>query len=237
MGNQRILIVEDEPDIAGILSDYLKNDDFDTHWIINGNEVVPFLKKEKVDLVLLDILLPIKNGIEVCKEIRQFSNIPVIIISARGQENERILGLDIGADDYVCKPFSPKEVVARVKANLRRFNKQSISNDDFQTNTIYLDSINKQIKINQTAIDLTTCELSILTQLFLRPGEVFSREQLIPHINDESDCMSIERRIDFHIKNLRKKFEKYLNDRDMIKTVYGEGYKLKAKAGQIRLIH
>jgi len=226
MGNQRILIVEDEPDIARVLNDYLKNDDFETHWITNGDEVVPFLKKEKADLVLLDIMLPVKNGIEVCKEIRQFSHIPVIIISARGEEDERIRGLDIGADDYICKPFSPKEVVARVKANLRRFCNQLPSKIDVQTKEIHLDPIRKQIRIDHIAIDLTPYEFSFSQQLFSKPGLVFSREQLMEKIDEPSDCLTIERRIDFHVKNLRKKLAKYLKDRDIIQTVYGSGYKL-----------
>ena len=226
MGNQRILIVEDEPDIARVLNDYLKNDDFETHWITNGDEVVPFLKKEKADLVLLDIMLPVKNGIEVCKEIRQFSHIPVIIISARGEEDERIRGLEIGADDYICKPFSPKEVVARVKANLRRFCNQLPSKIDVQTKEIHLDPIRKQIRIDHIAIDLTPYEFSFSQQLFSKPGLVFSREQLMEKIDEPSDCLTIERRIDFHVKNLRKKLAKYLKDRDIIQTVYGSGYKL-----------
>jgi two-component system response regulator BaeR len=226
MGNQRILIVEDEPDIARVLNDYLKNDDFETHWITNGDEVVPFLKKEKADLVLLDIMLPVKNGIEVCKEIRQFSHVPVIIISARGEEDERIRGLEIGADDYICKPFSPKEVVARVKANLRRFCNQLPSKIDVQTKEIHLDPIRKQIRIDHIAIDLTPYEFSFSQQLFSKPGLVFSREQLMEKMDEPSDCLTIERRIDFHVKNLRKKLAKYLKDRDIIQTVYGSGYKL-----------
>ena len=224
MPNNHILIVEDEEEIASLIADYLKYEGYKTSWIENGDEVIPFIKEHKPLLILLDILLPKMNGILVCNEIRKFSDIPVIMITAKVEEIDRITGLEIGADDYICKPFSPGEVIARMKAVLRRYIFQSTQQKESSKKEFYLNESNYQIFIYDHAINLTPSEFSILKPMLDKPETVFSRHQLIQNSKKYNhDCYN--RTIDFHIKNLRKKFARYLPEQKVIQSVYGVGYK------------
>jgi len=198
-----ILIVEDEHRLADILEDYLKAAAFHTHCLYEGTNVVEHVRQELPDLIVLDLMLPGKDGLEICKEVRAFSNVPIIMVTARVEEIDRLLGLELGADDYICKPYSPREVVARVKAVLRRFTPNSVQ----QVNSaVRLDEQRFQAYINDHAIELTPVEFRLLQRLNSQPGRVFSRGQLIEHLYDDHRMVT-DRTVDTHIKNLRKKVE------------------------------
>ncbi len=175
-------------------------------------------------LILLDLMLPGTDGTEICREIRKFSNVPIIMVTAKVEEIDRIIGLEIGADDYVCKPFSPKEVVARVKAVLRRFFSQS-SGKILQAGAIRLNKDTYQVTADDNKLDLTPNEFAILKVMLAQPERVFSRAQLINRVQGY-DFDGYERTVDFHIKNLRKKLAAHLPNQDIIRSVYGVGYKL-----------
>ena len=219
---QLILIVEDEPKLASLMSDYLKQASFSTHIIGDGAEVTNWVKTHSPDLILLDLMLPNKDGMTICKEIRAFSNTPVIMATAKVEEIDRLLGLEIGADDYVCKPFSYREVVARVKALLRR---ASISKETTTSNTNWdIDEQKYQAKLNGQLLDLTAVEFKLLSTLAKEPSRIFQREQLMQNIYQEYRVVS-DRTIDSHIKKLRAKIKHVAGDQEIIHSVYGVGYK------------
>ncbi len=227
MSEEHILIVEDEKDIADILKDYMENEKYRVSWISNGDEVIDFVKKENPSLILLDLMIPGKDGKTVCREIRKFSEIPIIMITAKVDEIDRIIGFELGTDDYICKPFSPREVVVRVKAVLRRSaNTKSDGIDDsvLSAGSITLNINTHLVTINQKVLDLTPNEFDILKVLIKRPENVFSRSQLIEQVQGYN-FEGYERTIDFHIKNLRKKITKEIPDQKVIESVYGIGYK------------
>ena len=221
----KILIVEDEPKLASLESDYLIQAGYHTTIITNGLEVVPSVQATPPDLILLDLMLPGKDGMEICKEVRQFSNIPIIMITARVEEIDRLLGLELGADDYICKPFSPREVVARVKAVLRRF--QPLPSDANQTIEDALVTLNQdhyKALVNNVEVSLTAVEFQLFNKLFSEPGRIYSRAQLMDHIYNDHRVVS-DRTIDSHIKKIRKKIAEALPNQDLIHSVYGVGYK------------
>jgi two-component system response regulator BaeR len=226
MTSKHILIVEDEEKIASLLGDYLKAADFRTSTQNNGDRVISQIKKDPSDLILLDIMLPGKNGIELCREIRQFSNVPIIMITARVEEIDRLLGLELGADDYICKPFSPREVVARVKAIFRRLHAKPLS-QNLVIGSICLDDKAHQVMIDKQVLDLTPNEFGLLKVMMSQPNRVFSRNELINRIQGY-DFEGYDRTIDTHIKNLRKKIAERLPGQEIISTVYGVGYKFSA---------
>ncbi|MGD1973382.1 MAG: response regulator [Desulfobacterales bacterium] len=226
MTSKHILIVEDEEKIASLLGDYLKAADFRTSTQNNGDRVISQIKKDPSDLILLDIMLPGKNGIELCREIRQFSNVPIIMITARVEEIDRLLGLELGADDYICKPFSPREVVARVKAIFRRLHAKPLS-QNLVIGSICLDDKAHQVMIDKQVLSLTPNEFGLLKVMMSQPNRVFSRNELINRIQGY-DFEGYDRTIDTHIKNLRKKIAERLPGQEIISTVYGVGYKFSA---------
>jgi two-component system response regulator BaeR len=223
MTSRHILIVEDEEKIASLLGDYLKAAGFRTSTQSNGDRVIAQIKKDPSDLILLDIMLPGKNGMELCREIRQFSDIPIIMITARVEEIDRLLGLELGADDYICKPFSPREVVARVKAIFRRLHAEPRSHN-LIVGPISLDDKTHQVMIDQQELDLTPNEFGLLKVMMYQPNRVFARSELINRVQGY-DFEGYDRTIDTHIKNLRKKIAQKLPGREIITTVYGVGYK------------
>jgi len=226
MTSRHILIVEDEEKIASLLCDYLKEAGFRTSTQNNGDRVIAQLKKDPSDLILLDIMLPGKNGMELCREIRQFSNIPIIMITARVEEIDRLLGLELGADDYICKPFSPREVVARVKAIFRRLHAEPRTHN-LVIGSISLDDKTHQVMIDKQLLNLTPNEFGLLKIMMRRPNRVFSRSELINRVQGY-EFEGYDRTIDSHIKNLRKKIAQKLPGQDIITTVYGVGYKFSA---------
>lgn len=218
---KKILVVEDEVKLAELLKDYLVQADFSPWLIHNGSEVVEQVKQNLPDLILLDLMLPGKDGLTICKEIRAFSNVPIIIITAKVEEIDRLLGLELGADDYICKPFSPREVIARIKTVLRRSQPEQL----LASNTHFLlNEATYQLTYHNKTVSLTAIEFNILKVLTKEPGRIFSRSQLIAHIYHDHRVVS-ERTVDSHIKKLRKKLHDDLPDTELIQSVYSVGYK------------
>ncbi len=221
---QQVLIVEDEVKLAQILSEYLNQSGFTSHTIANGLDVVTWVKQHEPDLILLDIMLPGVDGIEICKQLRAFSSVPIIMVTARVEEVDRLLGLELGCDDYICKPFSPREVVARVKAVLRRLQPDNSDSNQFG---LVLDEERFKASINGHELVLTAVEFQLLTILYQGQGRIYSRDQLMDHIYRDHRVVS-DRTIDSHIKKLRKRIAQVLPNEEIIHSVYGVGYKLEA---------
>lgn len=218
--SNNILIVEDEPKLASLLSDYLRASGFEPFCLSNGAEVVPWYREHKPDLILLDLMLPGREGMEVCKDIRTFSRVPIIMVTARIEEIDRLLGLEIGADDYICKPFSPREVVARVKAVLRRTRDGQI----IQAQGLVLDEHSYRAKLYGQDLELTAVEFKLLQFLVANTGRIYGRQQLMDKIYLDERSVS-DRTIDSHIKKLRRKIEAVDPEAKLIHSVYGVGYK------------
>jgi two-component system response regulator BaeR len=216
----KILIVEDEQKLAELLKDYLAQAGFDITVLDNGLEVVPSVRENRPDLILLDLMLPGRDGIDICKEVRTFSNVPIIMVTAKVEEIDRLLGLELGADDYICKPFSPREVVARVKAVLRR----SGGTTTTQAKGLILDEARYQASLHGTDLGLTAVEFKLLDFLAANPGRIYSRDQLMDRIYTDDRIVS-DRTIDSHIKKLRKKLAAVAPDEELVGSVYGVGYK------------
>ena len=226
MIGQNILVAEDEVKIAGILQDYLTKAGYRVVCLDRGDLVVPYVRQQQPTLILLDLMLPGIDGMEICREIRKFSAVPIIMITARVEEIDRLLGLELGADDYICKPFSPREVVARVKAVLRRVyappaDKTLVAGD------VTLIPETRQVLVGGHELKLTPCEFNLLQTLLSHPNRIFSRHELI-NVVQGYDFEGYERTIDSHIKNLRKKIASCLPGKEVISTIYGVGYKLNA---------
>ncbi len=215
-----ILIVEDEIKLAQLLADYFNQTEYSPHLIHHGDEVISWVKENQPKAILLDIMLPGKNGIDICKEIRQFSNVPILMVTAKVDEIDRLLGLELGADDYICKPFSPREVVARVKAVLRRT--QTIEN---ATDTLQLDEHRFTVNFHHQEVVLTSVEFQLLKPLANKPERIFTREQLMDNMYSDHRIVN-NRTIDSHIKKLRKKLADISEGKDWIQSVYGAGYRL-----------
>lgn len=220
---QTIVIVEDEPKLAQLLRDYLVQAGYATHCLAHGLEVVPWVKRHHPHLIVLDLMLPGQDGLAVCRELRAFSQVPIIMVTARVEEIDRLLGLELGADDYICKPFSPREVVARVKAVLRRPQHQETTAAHY--GGFVLDAQQYLARLDGQALELTPAEFRLLRTLVTHPGRVFSRHHLVEALYDDFRAVS-DRTVDSHIKNLRKKIHVLRPDQEVIHSVYGIGYKL-----------
>jgi len=207
------------------LADYLQNNGYQTHCIHDGSTVEQWVKTNTPSLILLDLMLPGKDGIEICKAIRLFSDIPIIMVTARVEEIDRLLGLELGADDYVCKPFSPREVVARVKAILRRSGKNTLNQNTTNAEpVITLDKTRYQATAKGQTLNLTAVEFQLLDILAADPGRIYSRDQLMDHIYNDHRIVN-DRTIDSHIKKLRKRISEVIPNTTIIHSVYGVGYK------------
>ncbi len=227
MSGTEIIVVEDEPKIAKLLADYLTRDGFDVTVLDEGSSAVETIKDRDPALVLLDLMLPGKDGLTICRELRQFSNLPIIMLTAKVDEIDRLLGLELGADDYVCKPFSPREVVARVRTILRRVEQQPVAAKEnelqYRNITMYLDRF--QCIAEGQAVELTAVEFRLLQALISQPGRVFSRDNLMKRCYSDNRVVS-DRTIDSHVKNLRKKFTAAVDGEELIHSIYGVGYKI-----------
>ena len=224
MASQKILIVEDEENIAEVLIAYAKQQDYETEHLNSGKDVVSFVKQNAVDLILLDLMLPDVDGIELCKQIRAFSSVPIIMLTAKSEEIDRLLGLELGADDYICKPFSPKEVIARIKAVLRRTSQPKtniINHNNFQ-----LHKDDYEARLNGKSIGFTAVEFKIFLLFISHVGRVFTREDIINNVYSDTTDIS-DRNIDTHIKNIRKKINDIQAGLNPIAAVYSVGYKFK----------
>jgi two-component system, OmpR family, response regulator BaeR len=213
-----VLIVEDEPKLSALLRDYLLAAGFRTSMLDNGSEATDWIREQRPDLILLDINLPGVDGLGVCRQVRAFSEVPILMLTARVEEIDRLLGLELGADDYICKPFSPREVVARVRAVLRRAR-------PIDTNSpppVVLDQERFEARVHGQVLTLTPVEFRLLGKLSSQPGRVFSREQLIGALYADHRVVS-DRTVDSHVKNLRRKLIEV--GIDPIAAVYGVGYR------------
>ncbi len=213
----RILVVEDEPKLAALEADYLKSAGYDAHVIGNGAEVVPWVRANSPDLILLDLMLPGRDGLDVCKELRTFSDVPIVMVTAKVEEIDRLIGLDLGADDYVCKPFSVRELVARVRAILRRGRAPAAG--------LVLDEEKHVAQLDGRGLDLTPVEFRLLWTLASSPGRVFSRARLLQQLYEDHRVVT-DRTVDAHIKNLRRKLEAARPGEELVRSIYGVGYKL-----------
>jgi two-component system response regulator BaeR len=218
--SQHVLIVEDETKIASLLNDYLLQSGFETSVLYNGAEVEDWLANNATNIMLLDLMLPGKTGVDICKDVRNSSNLPIIMITAKVEEIDRLLGLELGADDYICKPFSPREIVARVKAVLRR----TESKENLSDKGLIIDIDTYKAIINGENMNLTAVEFQLLKVLSDHPGRIFSRGALVNKIYNDNRVVS-DRTIDSHIKKLRKKIAGKLPGIELIHSLYAVGYK------------
>ncbi len=224
----RILIVEDEERLARLVADYLSATGYDTQILANGTLVVDCVRANSPALVLLDLMLPGRDGLDLCRDLRAFSQVPIIMTTARVEEIDRLLGLELGADDYVCKPYSPRDLVARVKAVLRRTQAPAPgtpgSPSHGEASALTLDESTLRVHWRGRAIELTAVEFSLLATLHAAPGRIFSRERLMERIYRDHRVVS-DRTIDSHVKKLRRKLNDLAPEQELIHSVYGVGYR------------
>lgn len=221
---KQILVVDDEPRIADICRDYLERAGFKVTTASNGADALVIARNRQPDLVVLDLGLPKLDGLDVTKALRKYSNVPIIMLTARVDESDKLVGLELGADDYLTKPFSPRELVARVRAVFRRTDIGPGRTDVIRASNVSLDILRMQARVDDRSIELTSTEFELLATMMRQPGRVFTRGQLLDAIRGE-EVESFQRAIDAHIKNLRRKLEPDPREPRYVLTVYGVGYK------------
>lgn len=220
-----ILIVEDEERLARLVADYLTAAGYGTEILADGTLVADWVRAHQPALVLLDLMLPGRDGLDLCRDLRAFSPVPIIMTTARVEEIDRLLGLELGADDYVCKPYSPRELVARVKAVLRRTQAAAPgAKAGGEASALTLDASTLRVHWRGRAIELTAVEFSLLATLHAAPGRIFSRERLMERIYRDHRVVS-DRTIDSHVKKLRRKLDDLAPEQELIHSVYGVGYR------------
>jgi DNA-binding response OmpR family regulator len=221
-----ILVVEDELSIARIVRDYLTHEGFEVEHAADGEAALMVARNIKPDLIVLDLRLPKRDGLDVAREVRKTSDVPILMLTARGEEADRVAGLELGADDYMVKPFSPRELVARIRAVLRRgATKTAGAAEVYEAGGLRVDVQMMRATLDERALDLTPTEFQLLTAFVRQPGRVFTRSQLLDAVHGVA-FESYERAIDAHIKNLRKKIEPSSSEPRHILTVHGVGYRL-----------
>jgi two-component system alkaline phosphatase synthesis response regulator PhoP len=223
--SQIILVVDDEARIAKLVRDYLERAGFGVLLARDGEAALQIARREQPDLIVLDLMLPGVDGLDVCRQLRRESSVPIIMLTARVEEADRIVGLEVGADDYVTKPFSPHELVARVRATLRRARGEVGPATLLRVGDLELDSASLRATVAGQPVDLTPSEFQLLATLARHPGRVFSREQLLETLHGVA-FEGYDRSVDSHIKNLRRKLETDPRQPRYIQTVYGVGYRL-----------
>jgi two-component system, OmpR family, alkaline phosphatase synthesis response regulator PhoP len=221
---KQILVVDDEPRIAEICRDYLERAGFKVMVAGNGADALMLARSKQPDLIVLDLGLPKVDGLDVTRALRKRSTVPIIMLTARVEESDKLIGLELGADDYVTKPFSPKELVARVRAVFRRIDLGPGHGDLIRAAGVTLDVPRMQAKAGTRAVDLTSTEFELLAMMMRQPGRVFTRGQLLDALRGE-ELESVDRVIDAHVKNLRRKLEPDPRSPRYVLTVYGVGYK------------
>jgi DNA-binding response OmpR family regulator len=219
-----MLIADDNRQITSILEEYAKKEGYSVKIAYNGRQALETFNQYKPDIVLLDVMMPIMDGFEVCREIRKVSNVPVIMITARGEDFERIMGLDIGADDYIVKPFSPAEVMARIRAVMRRIGADNVSSQLFTYDNLRINMEDYMVTIDDNNVSLTKKEIEILWTLAVNKNKVFTRDNLLNSLWGY-DYYGDSRTVDSHIKRLRSKIDEFDHKNWEIKTIWGVGYK------------
>ncbi|NRB42509.1 MAG: response regulator [Pseudomonadales bacterium] len=215
----RVLILEDEVDLAELVQQFVLAEGMDSHILNDGREAVSWIQENSPDVVLLDIMLPSKDGMQICKEVRNFSDVPIIMASAKIDEIDRLNGFEAGATDYICKPYSSKEVIARIKSLVKLYHRDQVAGEG-----LILDVKNHHIHYRNKDIELSHIEFKLLSLLYHRPGRIYTREQIISEVYSDYRTVS-ERNVDSHIKNLRKKIALLDNGHEYIRAIYGAGYK------------
>lgn len=221
--SKKILVVDDEPKIAEICQDYLQAAGYEVVTATTGPEGLSAARRKKPDLVVLDLMLPEMDGLDVCRTLRRESDVPIIMLTARVEETDKLIGLELGADDYITKPFSPRELVARVRVVLRRASGDPAS-EVIRAGEVTLDRARYEVNLPEETLSLTPTEFEILATLMSQPGRIFSRAQLLNAAHGVA-FESYERAIDSHIRNLRRKLERGDGKTNYIITVHGVGYK------------
>ena len=221
---QTILVVDDEARIVKLVRDYLERAGFDVLAAHNGEMALTLARLEQPDLIVLDLMLPGVDGLDVCRRLRQESGVPIIMLTARVEEADRVVGLELGADDYVTKPFSPRELVARVRATLRRANGQVGPSSILRAGDVELDTASLTATVAGEPVDLTPTEFQVLATLIRQPGRIYSREQLLEAVHGVI-FDGYDRSVDSHVKNIRRKIEPDPRQPRYIQTVYGVGYR------------
>jgi len=222
--NETILVVDDEPKIVQLARDYLEKSGFKVLTSGDGQQALAITRQERPDLIVLDLMLPGMDGLDVCRAIRRESDVPIIMLTARAEETDQLIGLELGADDYITKPFSPRALVARVRALLRRTQGNLLQQETLRVGDLELDLRRKQLSLKGEIIHLTRSEFLLLETLVKHPGQPLSREQLLEKLHGVV-FDGVDRSVDSHIKNLRRKIETDPADPIYIQTVYGFGYK------------
>src|SRR2546425_3153844 len=219
-----VLVVEDETEIARLVRDYLTHAGFEVIVVGDGESALAGTRAAKPDLVVLDLGLPRRDGLDVAREIRRWSNVPIVMLTARADETDRVVGLELGADDYVVKPFSPRELVARIRAVLRRTRLAGQGADVLRAGDVQVDTGRMQVTVAGRRVDLTPTEVHLVATLVSQPGRVFTRGQLLDAVHGVA-IESYERAIDAHVKNIRRKLEPDPREPRYLLTVYGVGYR------------
>lgn len=222
--NELILVVDDEPKITKLARDYLEQGGFQVRIAADGSTALAIARQERPDLIVLDLNLPGMDGLDVCRNLRRESDVPIIMLTARVDEVDRLIGLELGADDYITKPFSPRELVARVRAVLRRVGGNVQQSGIIRAGDLEIDIDGYRVILNGDTLDLTRSEFGLLAILAQHPGQTFSREQLLDRLHGVS-FDGFARSIDAHIKNLRRKIEPDPSEPRYVLTIYGIGYK------------
>ncbi|HSX50172.1 MAG TPA: response regulator [Cellvibrio sp.] len=223
-----ICVIEDEIDLAKLMADYLSASDLQAVVFNRGDEANRWLQENNPELILLDLMLPGMDGLQICKNQRQRSAVPIIMMTAKTEEIDRLLGLELGADDYICKPFSAREVVARVKAVLRRtYPVSPITTSSVATATVLIDEQSMSVRIFDHPVELTSVEFQLFSLLYSQPGRIFSRQYILDNIYKDYRVVG-DRTVDGHIKKLRKKLNEANEQVELIRSVYGCGYKYEA---------
>jgi len=226
---KKILVVDDAPKIIQLTQDYLENAGFSVISASDGERALAVIHAEKPDLVVLDLGLPGMDGLDVCRSIRKTANLPIIMLTARDEETDKLVGLELGADDYITKPFSPKELVARVRSVLRRSELVQEGREVIRVGDVTLDIPRMRVTVGGEEIELTATEFQLLQALAGQPGRIFTRSQLLDAVHGVA-IESYERAIDAHIKNIRRKLEPVPHEPRYIQTVYGVGYRFSDEA-------
>ena len=223
-----ICVIEDEIDLAKLMADYLGASDLQAVVFNRGDEANRWLQENNPELILLDLMLPGMDGLQICKNQRQRSAVPIIMMTAKTEEIDRLLGLELGADDYICKPFSAREVVARIKAVLRRtYPVSPITTSSVATATVVIDEQSMSVRIFDHSVELTSVEFQLFSLLYSQPGRIFSRQYILDNIYKDYRVVG-DRTVDGHIKKLRKKLNEANEQVELIRSVYGCGYKYEA---------